>query len=245
MAFFSRFRGSKKTTNSQNDSKNIQTPAPPPYNHVPTPAPPPYKHVPTPATVGALYGTPISRKIEDRKAISAEYRRRTMNRTNSRLSNVTTVNRNNSADISEWTTITENQRQNRRRTVVGFQSETSLEKLPVIEGVMARRSGSSVSSNYSSGSFGIYIHIHLLGPSAHYFPEYLDIEKTRYVRPIIQHVPDDHFRKSTNKDTNGRRVSNAPLLDIALVRKQMEQAANQAHPTIKRRRTWGFWVKDK
>lgn len=74
----------------------------------------PYKHIPTHAAIDALSGAPSSWKAEDRTAIIAQHKRRSaMSRQNSGLSTVTTINRGNSFNTTEWTTTTTDQRRHR------------------------------------------------------------------------------------------------------------------------------------
>ncbi|ERF71069.1 hypothetical protein EPUS_03350 [Endocarpon pusillum Z07020] len=88
MSIFSKLRRAKQAADSQKEKNNAAAET--------KPKPAPYKHIPTHAASDALLGAPAGRREEDRKAILAQHQRRSqynLSRNPSSLSNVTTLNR--------------------------------------------------------------------------------------------------------------------------------------------------------
>lgn len=72
MSIFSKIKGAKKAANKHKEEKARQSPT------MVRDAPAPYRHIPTHAAVDALSGAPSSWKEEDRSAIKAQHKRRSM-----------------------------------------------------------------------------------------------------------------------------------------------------------------------
>jgi hypothetical protein len=121
MSIFSKLRRAKQAADGQKEKKAAAADVKPP--------PAPYKHVPTHAATDALLGAPATWREEDKKAIKAQHQKRQYNlsRNQSSLSNVTTLNRDQSftsMDRSlgpaeprkhysvDWASNANNQRQN-------------------------------------------------------------------------------------------------------------------------------------
>lgn len=97
MSIFSKLRRAKQAADSQKEKNNAAGES--------KPKPAPYKHIPTHAASDALLGAPAGRRDEDRKAILAQHQRRSqsiLSRNPSSLSNVTTLNRDQSFTSREY-----------------------------------------------------------------------------------------------------------------------------------------------
>lgn len=87
MSIFSKLRRAKQAADSQKDKRAATTEKPKAA---------PYKHIPTHAASDALLGAPATWREQDKKAIKKEHQRRSqynLSRNPSSLSNVTTLNR--------------------------------------------------------------------------------------------------------------------------------------------------------
>ena len=97
MSIFSKLRRAKQAAESQKEKNNAAAET--------KPKPAPYRHIPTHAASDALLGAPAGRREEDRKAIQAQHQRRSqynLSRNPSSLSNVTTLNRDQSFTSREY-----------------------------------------------------------------------------------------------------------------------------------------------
>ncbi len=96
MSIFGKLRRAKQAADSQKGKNAAGADSKPP--------PAPYKHTPTHAAADALLGAPGTWREEDKKAIQAQHhkRRSNLNRNQSSLSNVTTLNRDQSFTSTEW-----------------------------------------------------------------------------------------------------------------------------------------------
>jgi hypothetical protein len=86
MSIFSKLRRAKQAADSKKEKNAVES----------KPPPAPYKHVPTHAATDALLGAPATWREQDKKAIQAQHKRRSeynLSRNPSSLSNVTTLNR--------------------------------------------------------------------------------------------------------------------------------------------------------
>jgi hypothetical protein len=84
MSIFGKLRRAKQAADTQKDKNAAKA------------EPAPYKHIPTHAATDALLGAPATWREQDRKAIQAQHQRRSaynLSRNPSSLSNVTTLNR--------------------------------------------------------------------------------------------------------------------------------------------------------
>jgi hypothetical protein len=102
MSIFEKLRNTKKAADEHKPDDSLPKPAP-------------YKHVPTHAASDSLACAPPGwRQVEDRKAIQAQYKRRSeMSRSTSGLSAVTTLHRGVSHHANDWTITTMDQRNTR------------------------------------------------------------------------------------------------------------------------------------
>ena len=98
MSIFSKIKGAKKAANKHKQELAKQNPADAKV------APVPYKHIPTHAAVDALSGAPSSWKEEDRSAIRAQHKRRSMMMRNE--SGLSTLKRNSSYNNSTYSSST-------------------------------------------------------------------------------------------------------------------------------------------
>lgn len=97
MSIFSKLQRAKQAADSQKNKKAAATES--------KPAPAPYRHVPTHAATDALLGAPATWRESDKKAIKAQHKRRSeynLSRNPSSLSNVTTLNRDQSFTSKGW-----------------------------------------------------------------------------------------------------------------------------------------------
>jgi hypothetical protein len=84
MSIFGKLRRAKQAAGTQKDKSAVKA------------EPAPYKHIPTHAATDALLGAPATWREQDKKAIQAQHQRRSqynLSRNPSSLSNVTTLNR--------------------------------------------------------------------------------------------------------------------------------------------------------
>jgi hypothetical protein len=97
MSFWGKLRKAKRAADNQKDKNAAAADS--------KPKPAPYRHVPTHAATDALLGAPATWREEDKKAIQAQHQRRSqynMSRNPSSLSNVTTLNRDQSFTSKDY-----------------------------------------------------------------------------------------------------------------------------------------------
>jgi hypothetical protein len=97
MSIWGKLRRAKRAADEQKDKNSAGADS--------KPKPAPYRHVPTHAASDALLGAPATWREEDKKAIQAQHQRRSqinMSRNPSSLSNVTTLNRDQSFTSKDY-----------------------------------------------------------------------------------------------------------------------------------------------
>jgi hypothetical protein len=102
MSIFGKLRNTKKAVDEHTPADSLPKPAP-------------YKHIPTHAASDSRACAPPGwRKVEDRKSIQAQRKRRSeMRRSTSGLSVVTTLHRGDNYNANDWTITTIDQRDTR------------------------------------------------------------------------------------------------------------------------------------
>lgn len=147
MSIFGKLRRAKQAADDQKDKKAAAAD--------PKPKPAPYRHVPTHAATDALLGAPATWREEDKKAIQAQHQKRSqhnLTRNPSSLSNVTTLNRDQSFTSKDFIHSVTDQR---RRYSRDWTSNTNVPRKGQLTSV-ASTTNSSMRSQFSptEHSFG-------------------------------------------------------------------------------------------
>ncbi|MCJ1269088.1 hypothetical protein MMC22_008977 [Lobaria immixta] len=207
MSIFAKIRGAKKAANKHKAAIAKQTP---------DEAPVPYRHIPTHAAVDALSGAPSSWKEEDRSAIRAQHKRRSMMVRND--SGISTLKRNSSYNNSTYSNSTYHGSDlgavppmPMRRSYVGA---SPLQPSPL---AIKRDSPTFSEANSTSSSSSQIIELPYTGTRA----------------------PDATVFDSPHRTTT-RRLGEAPLLFEPLPTHSEKDLAAVAPSVEMKKRAWGF-----